>query len=219
MANKVFEDRLGIYIRGTENLAGRLPSIKAFGFADVFLPPTAQPADLARVRGLGLSAHMWWATDDLTPKEYAARALENIDRLGPGAGELNIELPTDAALPGYVEEVVRIIRAKRRSYRLRINLAPLKGFAIPQQRLAEDPNLYVAAQNYKGDMSPFSDADVLTDLLAWGAPREKATVCYGAHGPVPGSNGKRVCTLPELRWPMRGVVYNDDLMADAGFLP
>lgn len=219
MANRVFEDRLGIYIRGTGDLVRRLPSIKAFGFVDVFLPRTATLTDMRRVRDLGLSAHMWWATDDLSAKDYAERALADIAEKEPGAGELNLELPSDPPLQAYIEDVVRIIRGRRRSYRLRINVAPFKGFALPVARLGEDPNLYAAEQAYKGDMQPFSAADVLRDMLLWGVPEAKATVCYGAHGPVPGSNGNRVVTLPELRWPMRGCVYNDDLMADAGFLP
>lgn len=219
MADKVFEDRLGIYVRGTEELRRRLPSMRALGISDFFLPRTATKVDLDAVRNLGGAAHMWWATDGLSAKDYAERALADIAQKGPGAGALNIELHDDPPLRQYVEDVLRIIRAKRRLYRLAIDFAPFKGFAIPQQRILEDPNLYVRAQNYGGNMDFFfSPSEVKDDLEAWGAPKAKATVLYAAACRVHGSPDRQR-VFPELRWPMRGCVYNDDLLSEVGLLP
>lgn len=219
MADKVFEDRLSIYVRGTEELRRRLPAMRALGIIDFFLPRAATKADLEAVRQLGGAAHMWWATDGLSAKDYAERTLADIAQKSPGAGGLNIELGDDPPLRQYVEDVVRLIRAKRRSYRLAIDLAPFKGFAIPQKRVVEDPNLYVRAQNYGGNMDFFfSPSDVKDDLEAWGAPKAKVTVLYAAACRVHGS-ATRQRVLPELRHPMRGCIYNDDLMSEVGLLP
>jgi len=235
VANRVFEDRLGLYVIDAGNL-GRLPQIKAFGggmIRDVFLPRTAAPADLQRVRDAGLFAHLWAATDGLTAQEYANRTLLDIQRLKPGACELNIELPSDPPLKGYIRTVVKAIRTVRPNYRLRVNVAPFKGFAMPADLLAADPHLYAGEQSYYGDMSRVAESDALYDLLSWGVPLAKATVCYGAAALVPRpdtplpATGVRVVGLGSIwTWSngaqvgalKRGVVFSDDLMADMGLL-
>jgi len=213
----VFEDRLGLYVINPANLASRLPGIRAFGIKDVFLPRSAAPSDLALVRAAGLYAHMWVAVDGLSARDYANRTLFDIQRLGPGAVELNIELSADPPLKDYIAEAVSLIRSRRLRLRMRINVAPWKGFALPVGALTSDSNLYACEQTYAGDMSRYSEADAYANMIGWGVPPTKATVCYGAAGPVPGSSG-RVCTLPDLsRW-NRGVIFQDDLMAEVGLL-
>jgi hypothetical protein len=221
MANKVFEDRLGVYVINPANLHARLPGIRAFGIRDVFLPRTALGEAFGWVRAAGLYAHLWTPTDDLSARDYANRTLLDVQRLGPGAVELNIELPSDPPLAAYVAETYRLIRSKRKALRLRVNLAPWKGFALAELQTAwgKDGNLYAAEQNYEGNMANLlSPADVLSNLLDWAVPRERATVCYGAHCRVLGSP-ERLRTLPDLARTKRGVIFSDDLMADAGLLP
>ena len=62
-----------------------------------------------------------------------------------------------------------------------------------------------------------SSADVLSDLTSHGVPAAKATVCYAAACRVLGSP-ERLRTLPDLTRLNRGVIFHDDLMADAGLL-
>jgi hypothetical protein len=221
MADRVFEDRVGLWVVDAGRGVARRTAIRAFAgglIRDVFLPRTATPADFGAIRKVGLNAHLWVAVDGLSSAALAARTLDDIARLQPGACELNVELGTDAALPAYVGDLVRRIRVERPRYRLRVNLAAWKGFAVPAELLAEDPALYVCAQNYLGNMDELlSPADVLADLVEHGAPPAKATVCYAAACTVLGSP-ERLRTLPDLSRVRRGVIYQDDLMADAGLL-
>lgn len=221
MADRVFEDRLGLWIITPANLPGRLAAIRGFQggiIRDLFLPRTAAAADFAAVRTRGLAAHLWVATDGLDPDELAERTLLDLSRLSPGALELNIELPADDPLPGYIDDVVGAIRRVRRSLRIRLNLATWKGFAAPVVRLLTDPNLYVCEGNYLGNMDELvSAADALADLTGHGVPDAKATVCYAAACKVLGSPA-RVRTLPDLTRTRRGVIFSDDLMVEAGLL-
>ncbi len=226
------DDRLGIWIAPTANLADkladRLPKLRTAvpALTDVFLPRAATSEDRQAVLAAGfLGAHMWWAVDGLDPLAYAKRTLADIERAKPGAGDLNIELGTDSALEPYMRVVIATIRAKRPSYRLRLNVAFRKGAFVPADLVQSDANLYVAEQNYVDppglSMAPTSAADALLDLLEHGFPMEKAAVCYGAAGSVGGKTGaERVNTLPNGGgWlPRRGVVFHDDLMADAGLI-
>jgi len=220
VADRVFEDRVGLWIVDAGRGVSRLPAIKAYGgglIRDVFLPRTSSPAHFAAVRGVGLYAHLWVAVDGRSAPQLAYDTLADIARLGPGAVDLNIELGSDAALKPYVLEVVLRIRAKRMSLRMRLNVGAWKAFALPALELASDPNLYACEQTYAGNMARYSEADAYADLLAYGVPEHKATLCYGAAGPVP-PNGVRVCTLPNLGRRGRGVIFHDDLMAQVGLL-
>ncbi len=221
MANRVFEDRLGLWIVNPANLPDRLPKIKAFGggiIRDLFLPRSAEPADMERVRGVGLYAHLWVARDGLSATDYANRTLLDIQRLKPGAVELNIELGSDSPLAAYVIQTVLAIRSRRKSLRMRINVAPWKGFALSRTLLRDDPNLYACEQNYEGNMDNLlSAADVLADMAAGGVPADKSTLCYAAACRVLGS-AERLRTLPDLSRRNRGVIFHDDLMAEAGLL-
>ncbi len=221
MANRVFEDRLGLWIVSSANLPDRLPKIKAFQggiIRDLFLPRSAELTAMQRVRDAGLYAHLWAAVDGLSATDYANRTLLDIQRLGPGAVDLNIELGSDPPLAAYIRGVAELIRPRRPSYRLRINVAPWKAFALPSDLLASDPYLYACMQNYEGNMDNLlSAADVLTNLDDWGVPLSKATVCYTAACRVLGST-ERVRTLPDLLRLRRGVIFSDDLMAEVGLL-
>ena len=221
MADRVFEDRLGLWIGSPGSLVDRLPRIRSFAggiIRDLFLPRTAAPSIFAAVRGAGLSAHLYVSTDGLDARAYAERTLADIVRLKPGACDLNIELSADPPLAAYVETAVRAIRVERKAYRLRVNLAPWKGFAVPAALLAGDPALYACEQNYLGNMEELlSPADVLSDLVAHGCPASKATVCYAAACKVLGSP-TRLRTLPDLSRTRRGVIFTEDLMAEAGLL-
>jgi len=220
VANRVFEDRVGLLVVDADRGVARLPAIKSYAVGlirDVFLPRSATPAHFAAVRAAGLYAHLWVATHDRSAAELVADTLADLARLKPGALELDLELNSDPPLEAFVGEVYARIRARRKNLRIRLNLAPWKAFAVPFKSIAYDPALYACEQTYAGDMAPFSQADALANLLEYGVPRAKATVCYGAAGPVPGSPD-RVCTLPDLfRW-HRGVIFSDDLMADVGLL-
>jgi len=221
------DDRLGLWIVDPGRGVGRLSAIRAFAagaITDLYLPRTATPAHFDQVRATGFNAHLWVAVDGLNAPDYAARTLDDLNRLRPGACELNVELGVDSALEPYMREAVARIRARRRSFRLRLNVAPYKGAFVPADLLQSDPQLYVAEQTYYGDMSRVSEAEALLDLLGYGVPPAKASLCYGAAGPTCRSSA-RVCTLPTffyagqlVRSLRRGVIFQDDLMADAGLI-
>ena len=221
MADRVFEDRLGLWIGSPASLPGRLQAIRSFHggiIRDLFLPRTAPASLFGDVRKVGLFAHLYVTPDGLAASAYADRTLADIAQLKPGACDLNIELSADPPLAAYVETAVRRIRATRQTYRLRVNLAPWKGFAVPAALLAADPALYACEQNYLGNMAELlSPADVLADLVAHGCPASKATVCYAAACRVLGSPD-RLRTLPDLSRTKRGVIFTEDLMAEAGLL-
>lgn len=221
MADRVFEDRVGLWVVNLPALGDRLPRIRTFRgglIRDVFLPRSASSSDVAAVRNAGLNAHIWAAVDGLDSAAYAARALEDLARLGNRGLDANLELGADAPLPGYVVDVVRRIRVARPGLRLRVNLAAWKGFAVPASLLASDPNLYVAMQNYLGNMEELlSPLDVARDAEAYGAPAAKLTVVYAAASQVLGS-AVRERTLPDLSRLHRGTIFHDDLMAEVGLL-
>ena len=221
MADRVFEDRVGLLVISPANLPDRLPKVKAYGnglIRDVFVPRSATPADVSRVRAAGLGCHLWTASDGLSAIDYAGRTLADMTRLGRTAVELNFEGIDDPYLPNYLRETIVRIRQARPFARLRINQPPWKGFALPDDLLAEDVNLYAAAQCYEGNMDELlSPLDVVDDLTANGCPDTKVSCCYAAACRVQGSS-ERLRALPWLARLHRGVIFSDDLMVEAGLL-
>ena len=217
----VFGDRrLGVWNISPANLPDRLPKFRAYGITDVFLPRTATTVDVKRVRDAGYFVGLWEAVNGRTAGAMAIAVVADLRRLGVGPADLNVELPTDAALEPYMRALVSSIRAPMPSRRLRLNVAWRKGGFLPVDLLASDPNLYACEQGYFGDMELASPADALEDLLDAGVPMGKAAVCYGAAGLSAGrssSTETRVGLLPVWA-PRRGVVFQDDLMAEAGML-
>lgn len=223
MAGSVFQDgRLGCWIGNRANLASRAAGLRALGITDVLLRgPDGTPAAKADALALGFTAVLgYWSVDGLSSVDYAARLLADVGHWAPAAGDLNIELSDDAALEPYMRDVHARVRAKRPSYRLRFNIGARKGVFLPADLFARDPNLYACEGNYGGNMEElFSAADALDRLIAHGVPRERAAVCYAGACAVGGVTGtRRVNTFP-LGWPpSRGVIFTDDLLAEAGLL-
>lgn len=220
MANRVFDDRLGILVISSGNLTSRLPAMARYGIIDVMLPRTAAPTDVALVRGAGLFAHLWSASDGLSARDYANRVLLDVGRFGARGYELNIEHPPDPQLAAYVRETIATIRSKRPNLRLCVNVAAWKGLAFEGISWAADSYLFARVQAFEGGNmdAVLSAADVLHDLHAWGVPVDRATACYAAHSFVWGSS-ERLRVLPDLRRLHRGTIFSDDLMHDAGLLP
>jgi hypothetical protein len=220
VADRVFEDRVGLWIVDPDRGVARLPAIKAYAggiVRDVFMPREADKTHMAAVRGARLYSHLWVAVDGRDAPTMAADTLADVARLQPGAVELNVELGADAGLKPYMIELVHLIRAKRPKLRLRLNCGLWKASNLPTLELEHDPNLYACMQTYRGAMERVSEGDVYFELLGYGVPASKATLCYGAAGPVPPS-AVRVCTVPDLSRRNRGVIFHDDLLADVGLL-
>jgi hypothetical protein len=205
----------------TDKLRDRLPRFTTFKpgrITDLFLPREAQPSDMQLVRSAGYFAHLWTTPHGKSAKSYAAQSLLDVDRLKPGAVELNVEVDD---LEPYLRECHRVIRAKKPNLRLRFNVQPYKGAQLPADLLLTDPHLYVIAQAYGGNMDwRASESDVLLDLIGDGGldpfPRYKCSVMYGAHV-SPGEGKPRVPALPGwIR--RRGSIYSDDLLVDAGYV-
>jgi hypothetical protein len=218
----VFGDgRFGAWIVNPANFANRAAGLRSLGVTDVFFPRTAAPADLERARVAGfVGAHVYEVNaKDVLPSEYADRTMADVLRLKAGAAELNIELSADAELAPYIRAVVSRIRQTMPSRRLRVNIAWRKGGALPVDLFQHDPNLYVCEQSFfdpSATMVPTSAADALENLTRAGVPEAKASVCYGGAGPSPKTTSPRVCTFPYGWTPSRGVVFQDDLLAEVG---
>ncbi len=226
----VFGDgRLGCWVVNLPALRDRLPRLRtALGgsLTDLFLPRSCTAQDLADVRRAGfLGAHLWSAVDGLTAAQYVQRWRDDILRLTfQGACELNIEQGNDVALEPYIRAVVTGLRQHFPARRLRLNVAARKGGFLPVDLLQADPQLYVAEQAYFDSptlsmAARYSEADALSNLLEAGVPFAKAALCYAAACTVGGVTGtRRVNTIP-LGWGLRrGVIFHDDLMAEAGLL-
>lgn len=197
----------------SDKLRHRAPQVAAIGVTDAFLPREATLADKAVVRDAGLYVALWEGPPHgLSAKEYAARALADLKRLGISALELNIEGVPDAELESFVRSTVSAIRKTRRALRMRINVVPFKGVYLPDDLFVSDAQLYVIVQNYLGNMDTrVAEDEIVRELVDNGIPWAKCSVMYGAHVGSP-----RVPSLPATRY--RGSLYSDDLLADAGYI-
>lgn len=220
----VFGDgRLSCWVNTPANLnTGRMSGLRALGITDLLLrgsdgtPVLKQKILAAGFTGCGA----YWAVDDLPAAEYAARALADIQRWQPGFGDLNIELANDPPLEPYMRQAVTGIRIMKQNYRLRLVIAPRKGGFVPVDLLQGDPNLFVAIENYGGNMDIiYSMADQERMLRQAGVPDEKIATCYAGACTVGGVTGAQRVNCFPLGWtPQRGVVFTDDLLAEAGLL-
>lgn len=218
----VFGDRrLGCWIVNVQNLTtARMDGLRALGVTDLFVQGGQGTVEVKQaVLRKFTGCHAWWAVDGLPVAEYVARALADIARWNPGAGDLNIEVP-DQVLGPYMRQSVIGIRMVRRNYRLRLNIAPRKFGYVPVDLLQEDINLYVAIQNYGGNMDAmFSEADQERGLREAGVPDEKISTCYAGGCTVGGiTGGQRVNTFPTAFQVQRGVIFTDDLLAQVGLI-
>lgn len=226
MARRVF-DRLGLWIVAPAELSlRRIEAIRALGIRDLFFPagsagtPATVHAEL-RARAAGCYLHAWLAVDGRGPYEYADAVLAWL-RTHPGGCDLNIELGRDDDLAPYIDTVLTRIRRHYPRRPLRLNLAPWKGAYLPEsvrEQWARVAPVWVAGQTYAGDMAPYPPLDVWRDLVGHGVPVDRASLCYGAAGPVGGTAPARVCTLPLARLPRDGVVFHEQLLVEVGVLP
>lgn len=231
---------VGLWVVSPANLADRLPKIaQLWGglISDVFVPGAATLAQADAIRatvrpqGKGkLRAQLWAAANQLPVAAYAAGVLADSQRLKAGVADLNIEVP-DAGLADYVREAVTLIRAERPKFKLRVNIAPTKGFGLVGLPFGNDPYLHACEQDYYGDMSRFSSDMALSDLLDYGVPRDRASVCYGVASPIGWTGGERPWSTQRhfslgtlyfqaqhVRNLKHGIIYQDDLLVEMGLL-
>lgn len=216
------DDRFGLWIAENANLTDKLthylPRLRGAipNLTDVFLPPTAVESHRRQARGANFFVHTWAANHGRSAIALADYAISRHATQRTGALELNIEGMPEAQLTPYIVQAVMRVRAKKPNLPLRINVVPFKGQWLPRDLFIGDPELYVVAQAYGGNMQTLFAADeVLANLTDWGIPAKKCSVmhavmCEGPRG------GARQITLPHLR--KRGAFYIDDLLLDAGLL-
>lgn len=66
----------------------------------------------------------------------------------------------------------------------------------------------------------YSEADALDRMESAGIPREHASICYaGAFRHGTASSFTSWPGLPDGARPVRGVVFQDDLLAEVGLIP
>lgn len=225
--------RVGLWVNSTANL-GRLPKIATvFGgmFTDVFVPRASIKKDLEAIRatkrpdGTFLRAHLHAVPGPLASDEFAALVHEDISRTLPGVVELNIEENptvgrTGADYTRYIAEVLEALHQTDPFMRFRVNIAPYKAKFLPTELIGSVPQFYVAEQTYYGDMSRVSEAEAFADLIDYGVPRERASVCYGAQ-----DEHRDRLVLPSLFYKGQqvrkldsGIVFSDDLLGELNLI-
>ena len=216
------DNRRGLWVQESTNLTDKLahylPRLRGAipNLTDVFLPPTAAWSHRDQVRAAGFFSHTWAANHGRSAVALADYALAAHKAQKAGALELNIEGILDSNLASYVVTAVIRVRASKPLLPLRINVVPFKGAYLPIPYIADDPNLYVIAQCYGGNMEALYAADeVLADLTDYGLPAEKCSVMHAVMCEGP-QGGARQVVLPQIR--NRGSFYIDDLLLDAGLL-
>lgn len=240
MASHAFKPpSVGLWVVSPANLQDRLPKIAALWggmISDVFVSGSATRAQADMIRatprpgGGFLRAQLWAASNGQPVAQYAKQVDLDSRRLAVGVADLNIEEP-DPELSEYVRQAVAAIRAKRPTFKLRIDLAPTKGFGLSGVAFNGDPNLYAIQQAYYGDMSVFSPDMALSDLLDYGCPRDRAAIHYGAAAPIGWTGGGRPWSTQRhfaigtlyydgqlVRGLKHGCIYQDDLLAEMGIL-
>jgi hypothetical protein len=188
---------------------------------DIFLPLDATMGAKDVVRQNNMFAHLYCVAGTIPAADLAKLAKAARLRLGTGAIEVDLEgaqvQPDRPALAVYAIEFVREVRKTNPNLPVRLNVPPYKGYALPIQLLVDDPQVYVIAQAYYGNMDGrLSEADVILDLLDWGVPRAKAKIHYAVM-----ANSPRTFVLPGASYKpiTEGSVYDDDLLIDSGRLP
>jgi hypothetical protein len=220
-------NRVGLWSISNANLPDKLkhvlPRARALipNLTDIFLPLDATMAAKDVVRQNNLYSHLYCVVGSTPPATLAAQALAARRRLGTGAIEVDLEgaqvQPDKPAMRMYAMAFVSEIRRTNPNLPIRLNVPPFKGYAIPVDLVVSDPQVFVIAQAYYGNMDGrLSEADVLCDLLDWGVPRAKAKIHYAVM-----ANSPRTFVLPGAGYKpiTEGSVYDDDLLIDSGRLP
>ena len=221
----VFGDkRLGLWIAYSDALTDKLkhylPRFRGAvpNLTDLFLPPQAGISHKDQCRQAGFFTHTYDVAYGRGPVVFAKEALARRKVQGTGALELNFEgsAITDAGMKQYITATIGQIRKTNPHLPVRINVVPFKGEFLPRDLINKDPELYVIAQAYGGNMETLYAADeVKRDLTAWGIFEPKVSVQHAIMCSGPGY--ARQITLPVVRG--RGSLYIDDLLLDAGLLP
>lgn len=217
-------NRRGLWIANNANLTDKLkhylPRLRSAipNLTDLFLPPEAEISHKEQCRQASFFVHTYDVAHGRGAVEFAKAALARRKAQGTGALELNFEGASisDAGMRDYIALTVSQVRKTNPNLPLRINVVPFKGRFLPDSLIRSDPQLFVCAQTYGGNMDLLYAADeVLNDLILYTGAPEKCSVMH----PVMCSRGPtapRQLTLPAVR--NRGAFYIDDLLLDAGLL-
>jgi hypothetical protein len=218
------KNRLGLWaienVSLTDKLEHILPRVRVPlpNLTDVFLPANASTVAKSVVRQNGFYAHVYLVANQTPAADLAKAGLEARKRLGTGALEFDLEgsALTDATMKVYATDLVGTIRKTHPNLAIRLNVPPYKGYCIPVKLINEDPELFVIAQAYHGNMDGrLSESDVLLDLLRYGIYEAKAKIHYAV---MAGNPRRLVLPEPTYKPLTEGSVYDDDLLMDAGLI-
>lgn len=224
------ENRLGLWAIENASLTDKLRHVLPRArtplpnLTDIFLPVGAPLAAKDVVRANNFFAHLYLVAHGTSAKALAAQGLSERNRLNIGALEFDLEgaavQPDLPKLGAYATELVGEIRKTNPNLPVRLNVPPFKGYALPVALINRDPQLFVIAQAYYGNMDGrLSESDVKDDLLDHGIDEAKVKIHYAVMaGPDPNN---RAVVLPGAAYkPLtEGSVYDDDLLIDSGLLP
>lgn len=217
--------RQGLWVAENSNLTDKLkhflPRLRGPlpGLTDIFLPPSAVLSHKQQCVAAGFFVSTYIVAHSDPPAVLADKALAHRAKLKSGAIEFNLEgaAVQDPVLKAYATALVKRVRAKAPNLPIRLNVVPFKGYVLPVALINDDPQLFVIAQAYGGNMDILFAADEIEgDLLDWGIARHKVSVQHAVMCRVAGSANRQI-TVPSVR--NRGSFYIDDLLLDAGLLP
>lgn len=217
-------NRRGLWVASSSNLTDKLgyflPRLRNAipNLTDLFLPPEATADNASRCRENGFFAHTYDVARDRGPAAFAKAALAARKRQGTGALDLNFEGSsiTDDGMGAYIVSTLKQLRSTNPNLPVRINVVPFKGKFLPVELINADPQLFVVAQGYGGNMDILYAADeVLDDLVSYGIDKPKTNVMHAVM--CSRGAGERQLTLPAVR--DKGAFFIDDLLLDAGLLP
>lgn len=217
------DNRRGLWIAYNANLTDKLkhylPRLRNAipNLTDVFLPPEAGISHKDQCRQADFFVHTYDVAHDRDPVTFAKAALARRKAQGGGALELNFEggAISDDGMAAYITATIKQVRKTNPNLPVRINVVPFKGRYLPIMFINEDPQLFVCAQSYGGNMDILFAADeVKADLTNYGIFSAKVNVMHAVM--CSRGAGPRHLTLPDVR--NKGAFYIDDLLLDAGLL-
>ena len=219
-------NRLGLWVIPNANLKDKLnhilPRVRVPlpNLTDIYLPPEATKEHRDICRANGFFVNTYDVVHERAPGALADEMLAKRNFLRTGAIEIDLEgaavQPDIPSLSNWARAFMARVRQSNPNLPVRFNVPPFKGYALPIDLIVADPQLFVIAQAYYGNMDGrLSEADVLLDLLNWGVPQDKVKIHYAVM-----ANSPRTLVLPGASYkPLtEGSVYDDDLLMDAGLI-
>jgi hypothetical protein len=189
MATPFDDGRVGIMFTDLHSFTIPWASIPAWA-SDAFLPmhsPLLTPEKMQKAREdgaiRGTRVQLWYdATHTLDGPFVAAEVSGGLTALKHSGGvEVDLEAGDDNQLGNLISGFYTRFRELRPTRALAINVVPLKGYVMPIERMAADPNCFIRVQTYYGaECRPADPDECERDICERGFPRQRYSIMYSA---------------------------------------